>query len=296
MMLVHDLVDSELIATSSAPSCRPRARGSSGADRDLARLSLAHPTLTPSAVGRTAQLLQRRSELTSALQPIVRMEDHREIGREALLRLPFGSGFANVGECFSEAARAGLLVELELVALEVHLSLAPFLGTSRLFLNLSAMSLADPRLRSEVLGAWVESVGLRPDQVVLELTESVSVTDPGAFARWVQPLRQVGFALAIDDFGAGFTSLRLLAELAPDYLKVDRSLVGGASSRPNRRAVLESLVGLGDRIGAAVLAEGVETPEDLVTVGACGVAYAQGFELGPPIPASELRFRAAAPC
>jgi len=252
---------------------------------------LHRPQVTPSAVGRVAHLLQRRAELTSALQPIVRLDQRREVGFEALLRLPFGSGFASVGECFSEAAKAGLLAELELVALEVHLALSRFVGGHKLFLNLSAMSLAEPRLRAEALGAWVETAGFRPDQVVLELTESVSVNDPASFARWVRPLREAGFSLAIDDFGAGFTSLRLLAELGPDYLKVDRSLVSGICRHPSRKAVLESLVGLGDRLGATVLAEGVEAAEDLETVAACGVALAQGFALGPPVPAAELRFR-----
>jgi EAL domain-containing protein (putative c-di-GMP-specific phosphodiesterase class I) len=155
-------------------------------------------------------------------------------------------------------------------------------------LNVSATALADPRMHPTSLSGRVLAAGLAPEQVVLELTESVSVPDPSAFARWLTPLRDRGFQLAVDDFGAGFTSLRLLVELGPELLKVDRTLVCGVSRHGRRRAVLESLVSLGRRIGSSVLCEGVESREDLETVRSCGAEYAQGWELAPPAPAEEL--------
>jgi diguanylate cyclase (GGDEF)-like protein len=141
----------------------------------------------------------------------------------------------------------------------------------------------------------VRAAGLAPERVVLEITELVRMPDPAGFARAVLPLREAGFRLAIDDFGAGFSNLRILVELGPDYVKIDRTLVQGAASHPRRRVFLESIAVLGTRVNCGVIGEGVETAEDLATLRACGIPFAQGYALARPAPLEELARRLPPP-
>ena len=231
------------------------------------------------------ELIARRDELTSVVQPIVSLRGDRQLGYEALLRLPGQSPFTSPADAFDAAAATPLLVDLELAALETHLgALAGWLPRGLLFVNLSAQSLLHPRLQGDELVRRLRTVGLEPQRVVVEITELVRVPDPVVFAEAVAPLRTAGFRLAIDDFGCGFSNLRILVELGPDYVKVDRSLVAGVAEHPRKRVFLESLAVLAPRINCAVVGEGVETAEDLAELRACGVPFAQGFAVAPPAP------------
>ena len=223
----------------------------------------------------------------SASQPIVSLRDGHLLGLEALLRLPAGSGLDGPAEAVRLAHGSGHLVDLEVAALNTHIRAAAGLEVGRLFLNLSAPSFLDPRLKARVLSEKARASGFRAERVVLELTELVRVMDPGLFAAALQPFRDEGFLLAVDDFGAGFSNLELLVELAPDFLKIDRSLVSRAFENPRKRVFLETLSALGRRINCAVVAEGAETLEDLECLGACGIVYGQGYALGRPTSLAE---------
>jgi EAL domain-containing protein (putative c-di-GMP-specific phosphodiesterase class I) len=244
------------------------------------------PTIELSGPGRVmpllSGLLRRRAELRSVFQPIVSLADHRVVGYEALLRLPAGSGFPGAAQAFAAAVATDSLVDLEMAALATHLHSARGLAGGRLFLNLSARAFADDRMRIGRLEHLVRSAGLAPARIVLELTELVWIDDLERFAEAVAPLRAAGFLLAVDDFGAGFTNLRVLVELGPDFLKIDRSLVSGAAQHPRRRAFLESMGVLGRRINCSVVAEGVDSYEDLAAVRACGIEWAQGYVIARP--------------
>ena len=184
------------------------------------------------------------------------------------------------------AAAAGRLPDLEIAALEAHLAAAHALPAGRLFLNLSALSFEDVRLAPGALTRLVKQAGFAPERVVLELTELVRLHDPVEFAHSVRPLREEGFALAVDDFGAGFSNVPLLAELAPDFIKLDASLVTGARAHPRKRVVLEALAQLGRRLNGTVVAEGLETEEDVRAVREAGVPLGQGYAFGRPGAAS----------
>ena len=116
-----------------------------------------------------------------------------------------------------------------------------------------------------------------------------------ALTQALAPLRAAGFLLAVDDFGAGFTNVRVLIELGPDFVKLDRSLVAGAARHPRRRVFIESMAVLGRRINCSVVAEGVETTEDLAAVRACGIECAQGWAIAAPQPLPPLLAAAPAP-
>ena len=249
-----------------------------------------HQRVSPAEVsGAIVALLERRSQMTSAFQPIFALRDDSVLGYEALLRLPEDSGFREAAEVFAAAVGTHWLVDLEVAALDTHLAAAWQLPPGRLFLNFSAPAFFDNRMKAAALTARVRAAGLVPERVVLELTELVRVPDPARFVAAVEPLREEGFRLAVDDFGSGFTNLRMLVELGPDFVKVDRALVAGAGRHPRKRVFLESIGVLGRRINCAVVAEGVETPEDVATLRACGIPYAQGHALVPPSTVAALR-------
>ena len=227
--------------------------------------------------------------MSSAFQQIVNLRDGFTLGFEALLRLPPDCAFACTQEAFDAASATDLLVELEMAALHAHIDSAGPLKDGLLFLNLSATSLLDGRLDPRNLSDLLAAKGLRPERIVVELTELVRIVEPSEFARRLEPLRSAGFDLALDDFGAGFSDLRLLLELSPDFVKIDRSLVQGAAQNHRKRLFLESIETLSRRIGCSVIAEGVETSEDVETCRACGIPFAQGWALGFPGPAESVR-------
>lgn len=234
------------------------------------------------------EALGRKAEFGSVFQEIRDLRDGVAVGYEALLRLPADAGFEGPLNAFRVAAAAGRLPDLEIAALEAHLAAARDLPPGRLFLNLSALSFVDERLAPEELTRLVRTAGFAPERIVLELTELVRLPDPGSFGDVVRPLRDEGFSLAVDDFGAGFSNLPLLADLDPDFVKLDASLVTGAGTHLRRRVVLEALAQLGRRLNGTMVAKGLESEEDVLAAREAGIALGQGYVFGRPRPAALL--------
>lgn len=215
---------------------------------------------------------------TPVFQPIVAIEDRAVVGYEALTRFLDGS-LPDV--LFGEAARSGLGLELEAATLEAILAALPDLSNSAwLNLNVSAeLILAEEPLRS-LLGrcGW---------QVVLELTEHIAVSDYSALRAAIERLGP-RVRLAVDDAGAGFSSLRHILELGPDYIKLDRGIVHHIHRDPARQALVAGLVHFATRTGATLIAEGIEAEAEARQLRALGVTLGQGYRLGRPGPASAM--------
>jgi EAL domain-containing protein (putative c-di-GMP-specific phosphodiesterase class I) len=122
----------------------------------------------------------------------------------------------------------------------------------------------------------------------MELTEHSRVADYPALMRTLQSLRATGARLAIDDTGAGFSSLSHILKLAPDFIKLDRELVAGIDLDPVRRVLASSLVGFAGSTGAVIIAEGVETGDELETLESLGIGLSQGFHFGRPVSLESL--------
>lgn len=226
--------------------------------------------------------------LSSAFQPIFSAKTGEFVGCEALLRLPPESGFSSPAAAFRMALASGVGVDLEVAAAVRSLEDAePFVGELLLFLNIVAPALTDPRFGPSWLVERVAATARSPGQVVLELPELVEIRDFAALERALDPYRREGFRIAIDDFGAGYTNLRMITDLHPDFVKIDRGFVEGIRSHARKRILVESLVSLCHRINCQVVAEGIESGEDLETCLWAGVDYLQGFLLARPAPAEE---------
>jgi EAL domain-containing protein (putative c-di-GMP-specific phosphodiesterase class I) len=211
------------------------------------------------------------------LQPIVELDGGRVVAAEALGRFVV-EPVRPPDVWFAEAAALGLGVELELAAIRAalaHLGALP--AGVRLSLNVSPESLLAPEL-AELLAP------VPGERLALELTEHAPVADYAALEAAVAGLRGRGVQLMIDDAGAGFSSLKHVLGLHPDVIKLDLSLTRDIDSDPVRRALAASLVAFGREIGAAIVAEGIETPGELEALRSLGVTHGQGFYLARPGP------------
>ena len=147
--------------------------------------------------------------------------------------------------------------------------------------NLSAKQLASPGLARVVRDALREAA-LPADQLGFELTETLLLADFEYSVAIIRQLRDLGCSVGLDDFGTGYSSLSYLRRLPIDFLKLDRTLVAGVDTEPQARAVATGVVQIADALGVDVVAEGVETEDQLSALSAIGCPYAQGFLLGAP--------------
>jgi EAL domain-containing protein (putative c-di-GMP-specific phosphodiesterase class I) len=154
----------------------------------------------------------------------------------------------------------------------------------KLFLNTSAASFLDPELAGGAFAGEVEAQGLRPADVVLEIAERVTVEERTASTAALRELKERGFRIAIDDMGAGFASLHSVVEMEPDFTKFDVSLVRNIDRSLIKQSLLETLVELSTKIGAQVIAEGIESESELSALRDLGVFLGQGRYLAAPMP------------
>ena len=148
--------------------------------------------------------------------------------------------------------------------------------------NFTPASLLDPRFEAAALAALVEEHGLSPRQIIVECTEQQAVSDVVPMQRQVKALRRLGFGFAVDDAGAGYASFTLIAALRPSIIKIDREIVTGIRLDDAKQALVEAFVSFARRIGAHLVAEGIETRSDLATLVELGVEFGQGYLIGKP--------------
>ena len=216
-------------------------------------------------------------------QPIVRLDDGEIHGFEALSSGPAGDIFAKPEMLFSFAEETEQIVELErLCRLQAIRGAAVLHSPQKLFINCSAHGFVDPELVSSAILDEVRKAGREPRDIVFEVTERVAITEWKEFRAILAALRRMGFSIAIDDMGAGYSSLQAVAEVEPDYLKFDISLVRDIHLSPIKRNLLETLVVLAEKIHARVIAEGVESVEEFHALRDMGVTFAQGFYFAVP--------------
>lgn len=226
-------------------------------------------------VSRVRRVLDGAS-IEMVFQPIVELESSRVVGLEALARFT-GPPRRPPNEWFAEAASVGLGTELELAAVSAALTEAETLPDSAyLALNVSPATLADPRLETAIASTGAP--------VVLELTEHTEVDGYDALVESLGRLRRAGARIAVDDAGAGYSSLRHILRLGPDIIKLDIGLTRGIDADPARRALAAALVTFAEDTGASLVAEGIEGQAELEALRHLRIRYGQGFYLGRPGP------------
>ncbi len=152
----------------------------------------------------------------------------------------------------------------------------------RIAINLTPASLLDAQFEARKFKGMVRAVGLNPRHITLECTEQQAVSDVVPLKRQVKALRRLGFGFAVDDAGAGYASFTLIAALRPSVIKIDREIAHGIARDDAKQALVEAFVSFGRRIGARLLAEGIEKRADLACLKSLGVELGQGYLLGRP--------------
>jgi len=229
-----------------------------------------------------AKELAQRS-LRAVYQPIIHLESGRVIGFEGLTRTAPDSAFSNPGALFAAAEVSGRLVELDVACLATVLAGAAEIPEPTLVtVNLSPRTLEAPEFGASRLLAMVASSRIAPSRVILEVTERDIISDVPRVVAVLERCRAAGVRVAVDDVGAGNAGLRLLSQFRFDVVKIDLSLVQAGAGKETVRAVLGSLVDLAGRLGALVVAEGIETPGQLAMVRELGIDAGQGYLLGRP--------------
>jgi diguanylate cyclase (GGDEF)-like protein len=220
--------------------------------------------------------------LKAVFQPIVALATGRIIGYEGLIR-PTGGAFPDPGAMFVAAEACGRTLELDRACLETVAAAAAAIPVDRFVsLNLSPRTLEAPEFNALALYRQLARLGLPSQRIVVELTEREAIEDLERLRHNLEALRALGVRVAADDVGAGNAGLRLLSLVPFDVVKVDLSLVQDAATRQTSSHVLETLQEISARRGAMVIAEGLETANQLQVVRAAGIEAAQGYLLGRP--------------
>lgn len=221
--------------------------------------------------------------ISAHYQPILDLRTDTILGWESLARGPEGSSFRSPIMLFETAEKLGRLFALEKLCREVAIrNIGELEEGQKLFLNIHPKTMADPAFTPGQTIALMEQAGLTPNNIVFEITERHSVQDFDLFYRTLDHYRSQGFQVAVDDAGAGYAGLSLIAELQPDFIKLDKSLITDIHKDPVKRALVETTVTFADKIGSRIIGEGIETKDQAICLKDIGVHCGQGFFLARP--------------
>jgi EAL domain-containing protein (putative c-di-GMP-specific phosphodiesterase class I) len=221
--------------------------------------------------------------LTTLFQPIVGLPEREILGYEALTRGPAGSYLGPAENFFGFAERSGILGEVEHVCVELAIERASRLPRDvMLFINLSNHGLEYLDSIGISLVDLVARSSFGPERCVLEITERTYAESQAALKHRVGELRDAGFRIAIDDMGTGYSALHVLAELQPDFIKLNHMLVRDLPTEPIKRNLVSAITSFAGTSRSVVIAEGVEREDEMQALVELGVMLQQGFFFGHP--------------
>lgn len=239
-------------------------------------------TVNPNYCTELSHLIRQRA-LTPLFQPIFSLSSTEVLGYEALIRGPSNSPLHSPLLLFKAALMCGMLEPLEMLCRQISIeAFARAKMPGLLFLNVNPLLLLTSDHPSGLTNRLLQQAELDPSRVVIEISEQYQVEDPSVLVRAVNHYRELGFSIAIDDLGSGFSGLKLWSELKPDIVKIDRYFISQLHTDPTKRAFVQNIVALANATGSKIVAEGIETQEELLLCQELGADYGQGFLLGRP--------------
>ncbi|WP_419147002.1 bifunctional diguanylate cyclase/phosphodiesterase [Pseudoalteromonas 'SMAR'] len=225
----------------------------------------------------------KEKAIFTLFQPIYALNRRQILGFEALSRGKAGSELEMPDALFATAAQCERLSELEIVCRESAIkNFVALQLPGKLFLNVSPKALLDPAHPKGETRHLTQLYGLDPSRIVIEVTEQDKVDDADLLLTTIIHYRDLGFHIAIDDLGAGYSGLRKWSELAPDYVKVDRYFIDHCDQSVVKREFLKSIIELAKATHTQVIAEGIERIEELQLLEQLGIVNAQGYLLAKP--------------
>lgn len=239
--------------------------------------------------------LLAKGEMTTFFHPIVEVADSRRIyAHEALLRGRWNGELVSAGPIIQAARESDLLFQVDREA-----RLSAIRGASRhgmdgnIFINFLPTAIYDPETCLRTTERAIQDSGLSPHQIVFEVVETEKMTDTNHLLEVLNYYRGRGYRVALDDLGAGFSSLNLMSLLRPDYVKLDMELIRNVHLDPFKATVTRRLLEMAIDLGIDTVVEGVETQEEFRWLKHHGARYAQGFLFGRPseIPGTTSEYR-----
>lgn len=235
------------------------------------------------------RLALERSEFIPFYQPKVDIQSNRVVGCEALARWRTEDGtFVSPADFIPISEQTGMVVDLDMMIYEKALkrlrsSLDAYELCVPISVNFSKMHLYDLGF-ADKLGEMAGKYAVSPNLIEIELTESAFFAGYSRMSELISRLRREGFRVAMDDFGTGYSSLNMLKNVPIDVLKIDRQFLEHSSDESRRDIIFSGVVGMAGKLGLTVVAEGVETPEDIELMRQCGCRIAQGYYYSRPLP------------
>lgn len=230
-------------------------------------------------------------ELKMAFQPIVDVEQRSVFAYEALVRGADGASAAQV----LGAVKPDEMYSFDQTCRVLAIETAQRLGMQTyLSINFLPNAVYEPASCIRLTLAAARKVGFSPDRLIFEITESEKIHNPDHALKIIKDYRQRGFLTAIDDFGAGYSGLNLLADFQPHIVKLDMALTRDIDRDAVRRAIVAGVIGTCNALGCQIIAEGIERPEELDTLRNMGVSLFQGYLLARPglesLPEPDMRY------
>jgi diguanylate cyclase (GGDEF)-like protein/PAS domain S-box-containing protein len=284
---------SRMVEDADAAMYRAKERG--GARTELFDMAMRERAVEELSIEQELQRGLEHGELRLFYQPLVDLENGGMVGAEALIRWEHPvRGLLTPDKFLPVAEESGLMVELGAWAVgEACRRLRDWDlrgggGSSfGLAVNLSARELTHPDVVPTVLGA-VRRSALRPERLTIEVTESTAMADRESGFRALRELSEAGVLIAIDDFGTGYASLDHLREMPADILKIDRSFVAGMAANSPDSTLVAAAIAMGRALEMEVVAEGIETSEQVADLRELGCSLGQGYLFAEPLPPEEL--------
>lgn len=221
-------------------------------------------------------------DFTMAFQPIVDIVDDRVWAYEALVRGMNGEGAATVLNQVRDDDVYGFDQACRVKAVGLAGRLFPADERTRLSINFMPNAVYEPNACIRATLAAARKARFAEDRLMFEFTENERMRDSAHVRRIIEAYRERGFTTAIDDFGAGYAGLGLLAELNPDVIKIDMALIHGIDTSATKRAIVAAIVGLTSALDILPLAEGIETKSELDTLRSLGIRLCQGYLFARP--------------
>jgi len=222
--------------------------------------------------------------IRTLFQPIFHAPTGNLVGYEALSRGPQGTMLESPDNLFAAANQCNMLWEVEFLCRAIAIERASARGLkANLFLNVDPRVIHDPKFRVGATADLLSRFTITPQQIIFEVTEKAAITDYVMFREVLDHYVRQGYRVAIDDTGAGYAGLRTITEIRPQFLKLDMAIIRGIADDPLKQEVTRHMQALSTVTGMILVAEGVETEAELLTVLRLGVEYVQGYLLGRPM-------------
>lgn len=269
----------------SAPNTLERittAAGPSASSDALSRRFLHSEPLGDGMYAHLCEIIER-GQLSALFQPVVNLRNGVIKGYEGLIRGPSDSPLHSPQSLFKSAAQYQLEAKLEYLCRRVVLEkFAELELEGQLFLNVSPECLIHGSARHGETLQYMKEIGISPTQVIIELTEGQPTFDYDVLREASRHYRNMGFQIAMDDLGEGFSGLRLWSELRPEFVKIDKHFIQGINHDPVKLQFVRSIHEIAAKSGCEVIAEGIETQAEFLVIRDLNIAFGQGYHLARP--------------